>query len=146
MKKALIILATLTSVTAFAETSQVNNQPMMKFGVYDVSNTVAKEVSGNKYSISNKHHRLCWTAFNMPFQPSNQVVEVFTSPKNAKFSGAVSSKDGKTHTIKLHTASSNNEFLERCWRFEKTDPKGKYSLSVSVNDVTFPTVPFSVVK
>lgn len=146
MKKALVLLTALVSASAFAETQPVDTRPMMKFGVYDTSNKVAREVPGNKYSISNKHHRLCWVAFNMPFQPSNQVVEVFNSPKNAKFSGAVSSKDGKTHTIKLHTASSNNEFLERCWRFEKTDPKGKYSLSVSVNDVTFPATQFEVVK
>ena len=143
-------MATLVSATAFAENQPLNTQPMMKFGVFDTSNKVPREVAGNKYSISNKNHKLCWAAFNMPFQPTNQVIEVFNSPKKAKFSdpqgSAVSSKDGKTHTISLNMKSVNNEFIERCWNFDKNDPLGKYSLEVKVNNIGFPVQTFEVVK
>ena len=150
MKKALILLTSLVSASAFAETQPVDTRPMMKFGVYDTSNKVAREVANKKYSISNKNHTLCWSAFNMPFQPTNQVVEVFNSPQKAKFNNlqgsAVSAKDGKTHTISTNMPSVNNEFIERCWYFDKNDPVGKYTLELRVNNIAFPVQTFEVVK
>ena len=143
-------MATLVSATAFAESQAINTQPMMKFGVFDTSNKVVREVADNKYSISNKNHTLCWTAFNMPFQPDNNIVEIFKSPKKANFSdpqgNSTTSEDGQTHTISLNMKSVNNEFIERCWNFDKNDPLGKYTLEVKVNDINFPVQTFEVVE
>ncbi|QGM80370.1 hypothetical protein [Otariodibacter oris] len=123
-------------------------QPMLRFGVFDTSNTVAQEVE--KYSLGNPSHKLCWVAFNMPFQPLNQVKEIFNAPQKTTFidgpSKITTSEDGKTHTLEVSLPSNNGEFIERCWSFGENDPIGKYSVDVQVNDVTYPTQYFEVVK
>lgn len=147
-----IALGVLTTSVAFSADQTASaprdTRPMMRFGVFDTSNAVARQVE--KYSASNPAHRLCWAAFNMPFQPSNQIIEVFKSPQKANFmdpaSRTTSSKDGKTHTIETSLPSSNGEFIERCWAFDTKDPIGKYSVDIKVNDVTYPTQYFEVVK
>lgn len=126
--------------------------PMLKAGVYDISNKVARD-TGDTYSISNKNLRLCWAAFNMPFEVGNQnkIVQVFVAPNNkAKFSNpngsTAVSKDGKTSTVTSMKASRNNEVIEECWQFDNTDPLGKYTLSVQVNNVAFGAYQFELVK
>lgn len=157
MKKALLLALGLVATNAFAnsETSaavSVNDKPIMKIAVYDVSNKVAREL-GNKFSLKeSKNQRLCWVVFNMPFQPnSNTVIEEFTAPTNkAKFiapqASVVVSKDGKTSTITRSMVAKNNEYIENCWRFDNSDPLGKYTLKVQVNNVTFGTSEFEIVK
>lgn len=154
MKKTVAMFALAFSAMAMADTPSQStqalpqNQPMLKLGVYDLSNNVPREVE--KYSVSNKQHHLCWTAFNMPFEAKNDLIEVFTSPSKADFadnSGSISSsKDGKTHTITTQIASQNNQFVQRCWQFSKEDPIGKYSVKVRINNIEFPAQTFEVNK
>lgn len=161
MKKSLAIVLGLISATTFADEPTKVEQPllkpqqemqaMLKLGVYDVSNKVIREINNRKYSIKQaKNLSLCWTAFNMPFIDKNNVIEVFQSPKKSKFSdktgSVVTSKDRKTHTITSSLPSYNNEFITKCWRFEKNDPLGTYTLEVRVNDIIFPAQPFELVK
>lgn len=158
MKKTATLLVSLLALPAFANndvklesTPQlVNNPPMLKLAIYDFSNNVRREVEGRKYSINNKNHQLCWVAFSMPFQLKNAVSEVFVSPSNTVFSvpsaSVMTSEDGKTHTIKEDLPAINNEFLTRCWRFDETDPQGKYILQVQINDIHFEPQSFEVVK
>lgn len=153
MKKTLVMTALLASTIAMAEEPKTaqplpQNQPMMKLAVYDMSNKVAREVE--KYSVKNKKNHLCWTAFNMPFEAQNKVVEIFTSPNKTKFSDGIglvnTAKDGKTHTITANLPSQNNEFIQRCWQFDNKDPLGKYSVKVQINDIEFPVQTFEVAK
>lgn len=154
MKKSLVLamsLAVSTSVFAANEPAktQPTNQPMIKVAVYDVSNKVAREV-GHQYSVSNKNLRLCWAAFNMSFQPSNTIVEEFFSPAKAKFSepngSVVTSKDAKKHTVTTSLAAQNNEYIQKCWHFDKSDPLGKYKLNIRVNNTQFDGLEFELVK
>lgn len=149
MKKLLAIALSCISIAGHAETKAPTMQPMLKLQVLDMSNKVGRAVENNKLSLS-KTHQLCWVAFNMPFKATNEVVEIFQSPAPSKFgsaAGSVStSADRLTHKITTHMPSSNNERVDNCWRFEKSDPKGKYSLTIQVNDIIFPPQTFEVTK
>lgn len=150
MKKLFAIaMLSCASISGYAETPAANMQPMLKVQVLDMSNKVGRAVENNRLSLS-KTHQLCWVAFNMPFKASNEVIEVFQSPAPSKFgsaAGSVStSADRLTHKITTRMTSSNNERLDNCWRFEKSDPKGKYSLTIQVNDIIFPPQTFEVTK
>lgn len=160
MKKSLVITLALFSATAVANQSgdkrteqiQFVNQPMLQLEVFDKSNTVARPVAGRKYSVSNKNHSLCWTAWNIPFLPrNNKSIEVFTSPKSAKFmspdASVITQDNGKMHVVtNFNIQVTNNEFIQRCWLFDKNDPLGKYTLTVQVNDIQYPTQTFELVK
>ncbi|SUT86427.1 Uncharacterised protein [Actinobacillus ureae] len=150
MKKLFALALTAVSVSSYAETKPaVNTQPMLRMQVLDMSSNVPSPVANNQLSLSKKH-QLCWVAFNMPFKASNQVVEVLQAPSTLKVTSedgnVVSTSDQQTHRITTLLKSSNNERLDKCWGFEKTDPTGKYSLTIQVNDVVFPPQPFEVVK
>ncbi|KMK51664.1 hypothetical protein RO21_04765 [[Actinobacillus] muris] len=153
MKKSLVALAFLSASVFASSEPQVSqtipqNAPVLRFGVVDTSNKIAQEV-GLTYSIANKHHELCWTAFNLPFQMQNKVVEVFISPKAAQFTSAGAtvaySKDKKTHTITT-MMPNRQETVGKCWRFDKNDPLGKYKVDIRVDDIIFPTQTFELVK
>lgn len=159
MNKLLTLLLVLSTSSAFASqvpslkrTQEINNQPMLELEVYKIaeSTQMMNLVKGRKISRTQQNQRLCWTAFNMPFDAHNRIVEIFTSPKSIQFSSEDSlvkvSKDKKQHTIQTNVKSYNNEYIQRCWRFEQKDPVGKYTLSIQVNDVKFPAQTFEVVK
>lgn len=158
MKKSFMVMLTLFSATAIANENNtraadqidVAKAPKLILEVYDNSNKVPKHIEGRKYSISKKAQQLCWTAFNMPFSPNNGIKEIFISPKKAKFmdknSVVVPSKDGKMNVITAMLPSHNNEFIQRCWSFDKNDPLGTYQLKVFVNDIEFPQQKFELVK
>lgn len=136
--------------TTQANKSQPTFQPKIKFSVYELNNNVPREI-GRQYSVSNKNHQLCWAVFNMPLEARNQVSERFQTPSRAKFadpqSRVQSSTDGLTHMIETTLPSAaNNEYLLRCWRFDHTDPLGRYSVDIRVNNVQFPTQTFELVK
>lgn len=157
MKKALCLALGLITTYAVANTetsapADVNNQPKMKVAVYDVSNKIARDV-GNKFSLKeSKNQRLCWAVFDMPFQPNgNVVIEEFTAPSSkSKFvdstASIVVSADGKTSTITRSMSAQNNEFIEHCWRFDNSDPLGKYKFTLRVNDIAFGPYEFEIVK
>lgn len=152
MKKLLIAsILTCFSVQVMGNTLPSNNtQPKMRFGVFEVTDSNIKQIEGNKYSISNPSHWLCWAAFDMPFTASNTIIENFYSPSRTTFVDAVqqvsTSPDGKTHTITSQVPAQQNLFVERCWTFDKSDPLGKYSADIRVNDIIFPTQHFEVTK
>lgn len=150
MKK--LVALTMGSLALFANTvsiAETNQQPTLVLKVVDVSGKVRRPLEENKLSLSQKHE-LCWAAVNMPFLPNNQVVEVFQSPDKAKFAKAdgnvVSSEDKKTHRVTFLKKSENNEYLSHCWKFDSSDPKGKYMLEVQVNNILFSPVAFEIVK
>ncbi|AUI66070.1 MULTISPECIES: pseudouridine synthase [Glaesserella] len=157
MKKYFALTMALVSVTAVANTNKPVNShtaeqkpPMMVLTTVDVSGKVMKPLNSRVYSLSKAKTELCWEVFNIPFIAKNRITEVFDTPDTAKFtttdSSIVSSNDNKTHTIITYQPSINNELIRRCWKFDKTDPLGTYKLTLQVNDVTFPTQTFSVVK
>lgn len=168
MKNSLLTLIGLITLPVFAMQSNSNSQPAqaqvniapsnqnkqsqppkIKLAVYELNNDVPTEV-GRKYSVSNKNHQLCWAAFNIPLEGRNQVIERFVSPSRSVFSDpeghVTSSPDGITHVVQTTQSNKNNEYLLRCWRFNHTDPLGRYSLEVQVNDIRFPTQTFELVR
>lgn len=156
MKKYLLLAMAFASTTALANT-QVNTNAtketkpsMMALTTVDVSGKVAKPLNSTVYSLSREKTELCWEVINVPFTAKNKVTEVFNAPAKSKFTAPGSSiivtNDDKTHTIVSYVANSNNEFIRKCWKFDKADPIGNYTLDLQVNDVIFPTQKFSVVK
>lgn len=152
MKKWIIGALSLISLTSIAQDNVIqDNLPRLKLAVYDFSTSTPKEV-GRTYSLSNKHHRLCWTAFNMPFEPlNNQVTQIFTTPdKNTKFTIPAAktevSENGLSTIITTTQPSSKQGVMENCWEFEKTDPLGKYTLAVQINDIVFSAIDFNVIN
>ncbi|MDH2925486.1 hypothetical protein EV693_10524 [Nicoletella semolina] len=154
MKKFTISLFALISANVMAVSSierpQENIPPKLRFGVFEVKEKGSRLLESNQFSVSNKEHKLCWAAFDMPFDVSNTVIEVFYSPKKAKFIDTIqqvsTSEDGKTHTVTSKLPSQQGKFIERCWTFDKNDPLGKYSVDIQVNDIIFPTQYFEVTK
>ncbi|MBF0784253.1 hypothetical protein E4T80_02015 [Muribacter muris] len=155
MKKSLVALA-FFSASVFAGSEVPPNQPMqntpvVQFGVVDISSQIAKIAKnvGLAYSLKNQNHRLCWTAYNVPFQMQNKVIEVFVTPKASQFNseGATveSSKDKKTHKITTMVPNNSDSF-GRCWRFDDKDPLGTYKVDIQVNDIIFQTQTFELVK
>lgn len=146
MKKALAILIGLMSVSALAD----ETKPHLKLGVYDTSTKVAKDI-GLTYSVSNKNLMLCWTVVNMKFDAANrnQVVEVFDAPtSSANFAkpGATVRKVDNKISISSIIPSANNEYIQHCWKFDNTDPLGKYKMNVQVNETSFGPLEFELVK
>ncbi len=152
MKKSFVVLLGLLSAAALANNAggeQQGNQPMLNLAVYDTSTQVAKPL-GTQYSVSAKGIQLCWVAFNMPFSANNKVIEIFQSPDKATFSDTVglvvSSEDKLWHKVSSSLSSQNNEFIQRCWAFDKNDPLGKYTLDIQINNVRFASQEFELVK
>lgn len=159
MKKYLALATSLfvASSVAFAEekptqpANSMADQPRIALFVLDSSGKVARPLPTTTYSIKNsKIYQLCWTAVKLPFKATNEVVEVFNAPDKSVFTAkngsVISSKDQKTHEITYRKPSVNNEAISNCWRFDKTDPKGSYSLQVRVNDIQFPVQTFTVTE
>lgn len=158
MKKTVIIALNLLAGTAIVNqaiaqtSSQESKQPMLSLEVFDSSSSVPSVVEGRKFSVSKKNLDLCWTAFNMPVLANNSVVEVFVAPKKATFiaegSQVSKSKDGKKHTITSTFSTKQTDFdlVRKCWRFDKKDPLGKYTVEIQVNNIKFPAQTFHVVK
>lgn len=146
MKKALAILIGLMSVSALAD----ETKPRLKLGVYDTSTQVAKDI-GLTYSVSNPKLMLCWTAGNMKFDAANrnQVVELVEAPSaaaNFAKSGATVRRLDNKISISSTMPAVNNEYVHHCWKFDNTDPLGKYKLSVQVNEIAFGAIEFELVK
>lgn len=57
-----------------------------------------------------------------------------------------SSADKKNHTIITEINLANNQVLNRCWGFDKTDPVGKYKMEIQINDHIFKGLEFEIVK
>ena len=156
MKKYLLLAMAFASTATLANT-QVNTNatkeakpPIMALTTVDVSGKVAKALNSTVYSLSKEKTELCWEVINVPFIDKNKIIEVFNAPAKSKFTAPdasiTTSNEDKTHTIVSHIPSVNNEFIRKCWKFDKTDPIGNYTLDLQVNDVIFPTQKFSVVK
>lgn len=159
MKKYLLLAMAFASTTALANTQANTNatttkeakQPIMGLTTIDVGGKVAKSLNSTVYSLSKANTtQLCWEVINIPFTAKNKVTEVFTTPAKSKFThpdaSVTTSNEDKTHTIVSHIPSVNNEFIRKCWKFDKTDPIGNYTLDLRVNDIIFPTQKFSIVK
>lgn len=159
MKKGLFLVTVMASNLVLAQQEQGNSAegkaspPMLKLAVYDFSGSTPKDI-GLKYSRKNPNLQLCWTAFNMPFAPDNknEVFQQFISPSSkAAYRGIDSeniqvSKDGKTTTIKHIVPAYQNQFIQQCWKYDKTDPLGKYKLTVRINDIQFETLELELIK
>lgn len=156
MKKlmALASLVLVSNVYANTETNTKeleDNQPMMYLSVFDTSGKVAKDTKSRRYSVSQKNLILCWTAYNMPFSPDNKnkVVETFVAPNDkAKFvlPGSTITTKGNTTLVSSTMQSFNNEYMQHCWGLDETDPLGKYSFSLQINDTQFGPTEYEVVK
>ncbi|OOR98718.1 hypothetical protein B0187_07500 [Haemophilus paracuniculus] len=160
MKKYLTLATSLLAMSSVALAEEKPAQPapaseakppMMVLYVLDSSSKVARPLQTTTYSVKNsKTHQLCWTAVNVPFKASNEVVENFVAPAESTFvaknGSVISSKDKTKHEVTYRKPSVNNESIGNCWRFDNTDPKGQYSLQVRVNEVQFPTQTFTITE
>lgn len=160
MKKSLVLamglLATATTMAAEkTETAQPAPQketrPVIGLVIYNTSGKVATPIKGLQYSLKKaKNLQLCWEVINTPLTANNLVIEEITAPAKSKFvskdSNVVTSEDGKAHTVSTQIPSTTSEFLRRCWNFDKTDPKGTYSIKVRVNNIQFNNLNFEIVK
>ena len=126
-------------------------EPKLHLAIFDTSNKVARQIEGLQYSLSNhKNLSLCWTAFDLAIKHKNQVKEIFSSPKKATFTDSSGinnrSKEGTKHQIETNLAGTNNEFIQKCWAFDKSDPLGKYSIEVQINNIKYPALSFEIIK
>lgn len=143
-----LLVATGTALAANQE-QNVGVVPKMYLSILDTSSKVARDIGSREYSVSNKNLQLCWSVRDMPFLLSNHVIEVFIAPDDkGKFvnAGARVSKSDNVHSIHSIKQAINNEEISSCWSFDDTDPLGKYTLELQVNDLLFKGVQFELVK
>lgn len=165
MKKlfTLAACAALLSTSVFAATdpaAQTDEQkteqkeaPKYQLGltVFDMSSKVPTNLNKTEISRSSKQ-QLCWVAEG-DFKAKNDVVEVFTAPAKMQFNVqpelgvSVASADKKTHTITSKRDGINEgKNISSCWAFDQKDPRGKYTITVKINNVTFEPITFKVVN
>ncbi|MDY4279493.1 MAG: pseudouridine synthase [[Pasteurella] mairii] len=154
MKKYLSLIMALLAMNAIANTVMpvTPSAPIIYLSTVDTSGNILKSLNTTIYSVSNAKLNLCWEVAGMPLSAQNNVVEVMTGPERFTVIGDNNSsvdadKSGKVYTIKQVAAPAiNNEFIRRCWKFDKNDPLGEYKLDVDVNGVSFPTRTFTLIK
>lgn len=151
MKKLVMLIGSLCFATTALAQTEHNTLPKMNFGVFDISNKVVRKLENNRLSIAKaKDQTLCWAVFDMPLSGNNQVTEVFRSPSAMQFVDRGTSKvstDKMVHTLKNQIKSTDNgASIQKCWSFDHTDPKGKYTLDLQVNDIVFPTQQFEITQ
>lgn len=162
MKKHLTLLTALSFCTlpalslantpAVSLPAQAEIPPTLYLTVANVSNQGIIPLNSKILSRKAQNQRLCWEASSGSTALSNkvEVEERFNSPAPTVFSSANSqvrsSQDGLTHVV-LHTANSmSNHRVANCWKFDKTDPLGTYTLAITVGDISFPSQTFELVK
>ncbi|WP_209025912.1 hypothetical protein [Mannheimia haemolytica] len=158
MNKLWTVLAlTITSHYSFAAAEKIvtkdlpaEGKPAVVLQVFDESEKIAKPIKGNKLFISKKQTRLCWHSINLPVQNKVTIAEAFYAPAAMKLaspgSKINSSADKKNHTIITEINLANNQVLNRCWGFDKTDPVGKYKMEIQINNHIFKGLEFEIVK
>lgn len=154
MKKYLSLFMALLATNAMAETvtPAAPSAPTIYLSTVETGGSVLKSLNTTTYSVSNAKLNLCWEVVGVPISVKNNVVEVMTGPERFTVIGDNNSsvdadKSGKVYTIKqVAAAAINNEFIRRCWKFDKSDPLGEYKLDVTVNGVSLPTKTFTLIK
>ena len=165
MKKlfALATCAALMSSAVFAanepaaqtdsKQTEQKEAPKYQLGLYvfDVSTKVPTNLNKTEISRSSKQ-QLCWIAAG-EFKAKNDVVEEFTAPAKMQFNVqpelgvSVASADKKSHIITSKRDGMNEgKNVSSCWSFDKKDPRGKYSIAVKINNISFPSLNFIVVN
>lgn len=158
MKPLLTFLAISLGVgsLAYAGTGQdsdlnikrVPSEPTAIIGVYDTAYSPAQAVVNATLSKNSATHRLCWKVEGLTPDTPYNVSEHILSPSFATFADKEArngrSPDGLYHRILKTTSSSGHGDLQKCWRFDKTDPNGEYQIQLAINDLIFPVRIFYV--
>lgn len=153
MKKFAMIgaLAGICSATLAAH-AQTATEPNVQYiyGVFHIDQGIVTPLEDKVLSRGNSKHRLCWSvASSTPvFNQTIAITEQFTSPVGASFSNAsgaaTKSAGGTQHTLQSNLRSIANSAAQNCWKFDSTDPIGKYSIAVTVENVQLPAFEFEV--
>lgn len=127
-----------------------DGKPAIVVQVFDINGKVARPIKGNKLNIEKKQNRLCWNSVNVPVQGKVMIAEAIYAPGPAKASSEGSqvqpSPDGTSNTIITNINNATENYVSRCWTFDKSDPIGKYRLDVQINDQVFKGLEFEIVK
>lgn len=152
MKKYMMTLAALLAASNVmaASAPAAEKPPIMVLTTVDFSGEQPKPLASTSYSLAAKNIQLCWEVVNAPLMIQNNVVEIFSTPAQAVFNSQGSevevSKDKKQYTLKTMLPATAAGTVSRCWTFDKTDPIGKYTLELKVNDIVFQKQQFEIVK
>lgn len=145
------LAALLSASNVMAASAPAAEQPpIMVLTTVDFSGEQPKALGSTSYSLSTPNIQLCWEVLNTPLGLQNKVIETFNTPAEAAFSSpsseVVVSKDKKQHELTSTLPATVTGTLSRCWKFDKTDPIGKYTLELKVNDIVFQKQQFEIVK
>lgn len=149
MKKMAVIMTMLAagvSAPAVANDNAQANDGLVYFvsGVLDDKGVT----NDNKVSQTGKNNRFCWQVSGLTPSSTYQAQENITSPKGGVFSDgratAKSANDGSQHTLEYLAQSDEQGRYVRCWQFGKSDPVGKYTISVNVGGLQAPVQTFYV--
>ncbi len=117
------------------------------------SDGYGENISFDSTDISRKKNEtMCWVAQITPNPVGKMVTttEIYKLPAKGVFrsndsSTIVSSADKKTWIITDTQEVRDQSVLMKCWTMGKDDPKGQYSLTVTVNGEEQAPVTFKVV-
>lgn len=128
-----------------------SNKKGFELGVYKIEGHTVKPLNTHIISRRDSTHRLCWQVNSEQKLPQSvQVIESIDSPAATHFSSAYAkvsrSSDGRQHTIESVLTTYQGTRVERCWAFDQQDPVGQYRISISVDQVPYPTQSFELVN
>lgn len=148
---AAVLLAGSAALVAHAQTATETDANFV-YGTFVIDQGIFTRIDSDTLSRSNPKHRLCWSVVGSApiFGNTVAVVETFTSPAGASFSSpqtvTTRSADGRTHELRGSLNSIGQTAVQNCWKFDETDPLGKYSISVNVDGSQLPTFDFVITR
>lgn len=154
MKKTVWVLAAaLMAATASAAIdpqapiqASVSAEKTVQFGTFT---DPANGVIGEQTEFSRlKGPDLCWKVSGLVSGQTYLGVETFVAPDGARFTdGAYQAKtleDGVRHEIGFAFSANRNGEVNRCWKFDSSDPLGQYKLTLRVGETVFSPFDFVV--
>ncbi|OOF36803.1 hypothetical protein [Rodentibacter heidelbergensis] len=159
MKKTLGLMVSATALLGVINLAQATGEenkkeektdlPEIYLSVFNTSTEVFTDLKTTTLSRSNPNLQLCWVAQGQ-FGQTVSVVETLKAPKKqnvvANGSEVSTSKNGRENVIRSTLNASEQGHLVRCWRFDESDPLGKYKLKVQILEKSYPDFSFTVAK
>lgn len=155
MKTAIPLLSISAFLLVGCQNKPIEKQPTegakIFLSVYETTQTPMKNLCTTTISRSAKNLDLCWVVEG-DFPKNVQVVETFKSsePQIMTVSGdtKVLTFDGGKINVVKHSLENlhNGKTIVGCWSFDKSDPVGKQTLQVEVDNTVYPIVSFDVVE
>lgn len=148
MKK-LITITALGVISAGTINAHAQGAPTLTVDVYQVMDNQGTPVNDRTVRLHQQNNQLCWLAQGLDGAAGNlPVYEHITSAGPTEFTDTSAynarSPSGTHHYLNSTRLVSSEGSIQKCWRFDGTEPTGNYSIYIRIGDWGFPAQSFVV--